>query len=74
MIENRLCHKKILLVLDDINRFDQLEKLAWESDWFGPGSRVIITTREEHLLKMHNVCRIYEAQGLKVSRLFIFLV
>ena len=65
MIMNRLCHKRILLVLDDVNDFSQLEKLAGESNWFGPGSRVIITTREEHLLKMHTVCGIYEVEELK---------
>ena len=64
IIKNSLSHKKILLVLDDVNHFSQLEKLAGESDWFGPGSRVIITTREGRLLKMHNVCGIYEPQGL----------
>jgi len=50
MIKNRLCHKRILPVLDDVNQFKQLEKLAGEPNWFGQGSRVIITTREEHLL------------------------
>ena len=50
MIKNRLCHKRILLVLDDVNQFKQLEKLAGEPNWFGQGNRVIITTREEHLL------------------------
>ena len=63
MIMNRLCHKRILLVLDDVNDFNQLEKLAGESNWFGPGSRVIITTRDEHLLTRHKVHGIYEAQG-----------
>ena len=64
MIKNRLCHKKILLVLDDVNQFNQLEKLAGDSKWFGPGSRVIITTRDEHLLTRHRVHGIYEVQGL----------
>ena len=37
MIENRLPNKKILLVLDDVNELDQLEKLAGEHCWFGSG-------------------------------------
>ena len=65
MIKNRLCHKKILLVLDDVDQFDQLEKLAGDSKWFGSGSRVIITTKDRHLLGRHEVHEIYEAQGLK---------
>ena len=55
MIKNRLCHKRILLILDDVNQFKQLEKLTGEPNWFGQGSRVIITTREEHLLIRHKV-------------------
>ncbi|XP_030935996.1 TMV resistance protein N-like [Quercus lobata] len=64
MIKNRLCHKKVLLVLDNVNQYNQLEKLAGDSKWFGLGSRVIITTRDEHLLTRHKVHGIYEAQGL----------
>uniref|UniRef100_A0A7N2MGR0 TIR domain-containing protein n=1 Tax=Quercus lobata TaxID=97700 RepID=A0A7N2MGR0_QUELO len=64
MIKNRLYHKRILLVLDDVNQFDQLEKLAGEHNWFGSGSRVIITTRDKHLLIRHNVNGIYEVKGL----------
>lgn len=49
MIEGRL-HKKVILILDDMDKKDQLMKLAGESSWFGPGSRIIITTRNTHFL------------------------
>ena len=42
-IKNGLHHKRILLFLDDV---DKLDMLAREHDWFGPGSRIIITTRD----------------------------
>ena len=64
MIKNRLYNKRILLVLDVVHQFDQLEKLAREPNWFGPGSRVIITTRDKHLLTRLKVYGIYEAKGL----------
>ena len=35
MIKNRLHHKKILLVLDDVNELGQLNKLVAEHNWFG---------------------------------------
>ena len=64
VIKNRLRHKRILLVLDDVNQLDQLKKLAGKHNWFGSGSRVIITTRDKHLLIRHNVNGIYEVKGL----------
>ncbi|KAK4570777.1 hypothetical protein RGQ29_029574 [Quercus rubra] len=64
MIKNRLHNKKILLVLDDVNELDQLKKLAGKHCWFGSGSRIMITTRDRHLLVNHEVNEIYEAEVL----------
>ena len=38
--------------------------LAGECNWFGPGSRIIITTRDAHVLTSHQVNEIYEVKGL----------
>eukprot|EP00258_Populus_trichocarpa_P032848 XP_024448867.1 TMV resistance protein N [Populus trichocarpa] len=46
MIKRRLRLKKILLILDDVDDKKQLEFLAEEPGWFGPGSRIIITSRD----------------------------
>ncbi|PWA99313.1 NB-ARC domains-containing protein [Artemisia annua] len=59
MIKSRLCHKKVLIVLDDVDSLEQLESLVGSHDWFGDGSRIIITTRNEHLLKTHGVDTIH---------------
>ena len=64
IIRKRLRNKKILLVLDDVTELDQLKKLAGENCWFGSGSRVMITTRDKHLLESHEVKEIYEAEVL----------
>ena len=64
MTQRRLCHKRVLIVLDDIDHGDQLDVLAGQLDWFGPGSRIIITTRNRHLLVKHGVVRIYEVKKL----------
>nr|XP_023896831.1 TMV resistance protein N-like [Quercus suber] len=58
LIKDRLRRKKVLLVLDDVNHMNQLEKLAGEHCWFGLGSWIIITTRDEHLLVQHKVNKI----------------
>ncbi|GKB64043.1 Toll/interleukin-1 receptor domain-containing protein [Tanacetum coccineum] len=48
-IKSRLCHS------NDVDDLDQLEALAGSPNWFGDGSRIVITTRDEHLLRKHKV-------------------
>ncbi|RDX93326.1 TMV resistance protein N, partial [Mucuna pruriens] len=64
IIKHSLQKKKVLLVLDDVSKSEQLEALVGRSDWFGPGSKVIITTRDKQLLKSHGVEKIYEVEHL----------
>ena len=64
-IKHRLRHKRVLLVLDDVDGIEQLEKLAGGYDWFGSGSRIVVTTRDKHLLVAHNVERKYQMKGLR---------
>ncbi|XP_016194617.1 disease resistance protein RPP13-like [Arachis ipaensis] len=52
-IKRRLGQKRVLLVLDDVDSIQQLDSLARRTDWFGPGSRIIITTRYEDVLDDH---------------------
>ncbi|XLR21309.1 hypothetical protein HN51_068074 [Arachis hypogaea] len=52
-IKRRLGKKGVLLILDDVDNIQQLKSLAGEIDWFGPGSRIIITTRYEDVLDEH---------------------
>ena len=50
IIERRIGGKKVLVVLDDVDDFENLHKLV-QKQWFGQGrSRIIVTTRYEHLL------------------------
>ena len=64
ILPRRLHQKKVLLLVDDVDNEEQLEAIAGRSDWFGPGSRVIITTRDKRLLTCHGVERTYEVNGL----------
>ncbi|KAJ0545037.1 putative TIR domain, P-loop containing nucleoside triphosphate hydrolase [Helianthus annuus] len=64
MIKRRLCHKRVLVVLDDVDDHEQLEALAGSHDWFGEGSRIIITTRDKHLLSSRAHTNIYEVSLL----------
>ncbi|XP_061369750.1 uncharacterized protein LOC133312550 [Gastrolobium bilobum] len=64
IIEHRLQRKKVLLVLDDVDKLEHLEATVGGLDWFGSGSRIIITTRDKHLLTSHGVEKTYELDGL----------
>nr|WIL59990.1 nodulation protein [Melilotus officinalis] len=59
ILKERLCHKRVLLVLDDVNKLDQLNALCGSCKWFAPGSRIIITTRDNHILTWKKVDKIY---------------
>ncbi|GKC76195.1 disease resistance protein RML1A-like protein isoform X1, partial [Tanacetum coccineum] len=48
VIENALANKKVFLVLDDIDSFVQLDALLGKRG-FHPGSKIIITTKDESL-------------------------
>ncbi|XLR24764.1 hypothetical protein HN51_071287 [Arachis hypogaea] len=63
-IQQRLRQKRVLLILDDIDEYEQLKAIAGKPDWFGRGSRIIITTRNKHLLTLHDIEKTYEVQGL----------
>ncbi|KAL2334239.1 hypothetical protein Fmac_015452 [Flemingia macrophylla] len=64
IIQHRLEQKKILLVVDDVNKQEQLQAIVGRPTWFGRGSRVIITTRDKQLLACHSVKRTYEVKEL----------
>jgi ABC-type oligopeptide transport system ATPase subunit len=64
LIKQKLQSLRVLLVLDDVNHSIQLEKLAGEDDWFGLGSRIIITTRGKHLLCAHGLDLTYRVNEL----------
>lgn len=51
VIKARLRSRRVLVVLDDLSHPEQLRTLAGGPEWFGPGSRIIMTTRNLDLLK-----------------------
>ncbi|VYS62093.1 unnamed protein product [Arabidopsis thaliana] len=63
LIKSKLKEKNFL-VLDDVDNVDQLHALAKETSWFGPGSRIIITTRDFGLLYSFGVRLLYRVSFL----------
>ncbi|KAJ9552417.1 hypothetical protein OSB04_016462, partial [Centaurea solstitialis] len=54
-IKRKLCCRKVLIVLDDVDNIEQLRALAGHRSWFKKGSVIIITTRDEQVLRSHDV-------------------
>ncbi|XP_060217152.1 disease resistance protein RPV1-like [Lycium barbarum] len=47
--------KRVLVVLDGIDRLEQLDAFLGMRDWFHPGSRIIISTRHSELLRAYEI-------------------
>lgn len=62
----RLRNRKVLLIVDGVDGNEQVEDVKKVVTWFGAGSRVILTTRDENLLADNEVEHVYELQCLKV--------
>ncbi|XP_029127501.1 disease resistance-like protein DSC1 isoform X2 [Cajanus cajan] len=61
-ITRRLRRKKVFIVLDDVASTEQLEDLISDFDCLGPGSRVLVTTRDKHIFGY--VDEVYEVKEL----------
>ena len=60
MIESRLAGKKALIVLDDVDEYNQLKAVCGNRKWIGEGSVIIVTTRDVGLLTRLQVDYVYE--------------
>ena len=58
--KDRLKDKKVFVVLDDVDLLVQVEALAKETSWFGPGTRIIITTQDQRVLKASGINHIHK--------------
>ncbi|XP_050135398.1 disease resistance protein RPV1-like [Malus sylvestris] len=72
-IEKRLGSMKVLIVVDDIDDADQLDELAIEHHSFGPGSRIILITRDKQVLNIQKVDKKYKAQTMTDEEALKFL-
>ncbi|GLJ15125.1 hypothetical protein SUGI_0247380 [Cryptomeria japonica] len=67
LFRDRLGRKRVLLILDDVDNREQSNALA--GDWLAPGSRVILTSRDGHILHLVGVSSecIHEMSGLQIN-------
>ncbi|XP_056174532.1 disease resistance protein Roq1-like [Syzygium oleosum] len=66
LIKERLCHKRVLLILDGVDHICQIEALAGEHNWFGYGSRIVVTTRDKNVLDKIKAI-IHEVKALEAA-------
>ncbi|QHO55630.1 disease resistance protein Roq1 isoform X1 [Arachis hypogaea] len=64
MIKEKLSKKRALIVLDDVDKIEQLKAFAGECDWFSDETRIVMTTRDKYLLTAHKVEKIYKMKLL----------
>ena len=63
-ISHMFMSKKVLVVLDDVDDIIQIDVFVNNCRNFGPGSRIIVTSRDKHLFAMLEVDALYEAKEL----------
>ncbi|KAM5581490.1 hypothetical protein ABKV19_010624 [Rosa sericea] len=63
LIAQNLCSKRVLIVLDNVDDLRQIYALVGDRKFFGPGSKIIITTRHVQLLELFGVDQFILAQG-----------
>ncbi|XP_021912661.1 TMV resistance protein N-like [Carica papaya] len=61
---DRLHRKRVLIVFDDVSDINQLETLIGGLE-FGLGSRIIVTTRDKHVLQYYENTKIYKMEKLE---------
>ncbi|TYJ12237.1 hypothetical protein E1A91_A11G335700v1 [Gossypium mustelinum] len=64
IISHMLSRKKVLVVLDDVDNVQHFKCLVGRRDWFSLGSRIIITTRDEHLFRSYRIDDVYKPTTL----------
>ncbi|GAU18045.1 hypothetical protein TSUD_51560 [Trifolium subterraneum] len=64
LIRTRLCQTKSLVVFDNVDQVEQLDKLTMAREWLGRGSRIIIISRDGHILREHGVDEVYKVRLL----------
>ncbi|CAH8286810.1 unnamed protein product [Eruca vesicaria subsp. sativa] len=72
-LKTRLQRKRALIILDDVNDFRDAETFWGVLDYFGPGSRIIVTSRNRQVFVQCKIHHVYEVKPLDVSKSLLLL-
>ncbi|CAA7058349.1 unnamed protein product [Microthlaspi erraticum] len=59
-VREKLKNMKVLIFIDDMDDGVVLETLVGGDEWFGPGSRIIVVTKDKQILRGHGIEYVYE--------------
>ncbi|CAI0442624.1 unnamed protein product [Linum tenue] len=64
LIKDKVCKYKVLIVLDDVDRRFEFDKVFGKLQDFSIESRFILTTRDKRVLEFFEECRLFEAKEM----------
>ncbi|KAK2380981.1 disease resistance protein RUN1 [Trifolium repens] len=67
LMQRRLSRVRTLLILDNVDHIKQLEIIPGNREWLGAGSRIIITSRDKHILTKYGVDVVYQVPLLNFT-------
>ncbi|XP_059310757.1 disease resistance protein RPV1-like [Lycium ferocissimum] len=63
-IRDAICSRRVLVILDDVDQQEQIHTIIGMKNWFCPGSKIIITTKNSCLLKVHEIQKVHEVRKM----------
>ncbi|CAA7018591.1 unnamed protein product [Microthlaspi erraticum] len=72
-LRSRLQCKRVLVVLDDVNDLQDVETFLEKLSYVGPGSRIILTSRNRRVFVHCKVDHVYDVKPLDVSKSLLLL-
>ena len=67
MIQDRLYGKRVLIVLDDMDEYFPLFDLTKSRSWLSEGTVIIMTVRDEDVLRIHQVDSVYRIKLMNAN-------
>ncbi|KAG7552847.1 Winged helix DNA-binding domain superfamily [Arabidopsis thaliana x Arabidopsis arenosa] len=72
-LRSRLHHKRILIILDDVNDYRDVDTFLGKLNYFGPGSRIIMTSRNRRVFVLCKIDHVYEVKPLDIPKSLLLL-
>ncbi|KAL9286503.1 putative WRKY transcription factor 19 [Arabidopsis thaliana] len=72
-LRSRLQCKRVLVILDDVNDYRDVETFLGKLNYFGPGSRIIMTSRNRRIFVLCKIDHVYEVKPLDIPKSLLLL-